>query len=32
MKRILVLGILGITGVLSISFVAAQQQQGPPGH
>src|SRR6185295_17514351 len=30
MKRILVLGILGIAGVLSISFVAAQQPPGPP--
>src|SRR5690242_2435457 len=30
MKRIFVLGILALTGVLSISFVAAQQQQGPP--
>jgi cyclase len=30
MKRIFVLGILAMAGVLSISFVAAQQQQGPP--
>jgi cyclase len=30
MKRIFVLGILAIAGVLSISFVAAQQQPGPP--
>ena len=30
MKRILVLGILAVTGVLSISLVGAQQQQGPP--
>src|SRR5215831_1143958 len=30
MKRIVVLGILAVAGVLSIPFVAAQQQQGPP--
>src|SRR5947207_5227931 len=30
MKRILVLGILAMAGVLSISHIAAQQQQGPP--
>ena len=30
MKRIFVLGILAIVGVLSISFVTAQQQPGPP--
>src|SRR5881397_2418354 len=30
MKRILVLGILALAGVLSISLIAAQQQQGPP--
>jgi cyclase len=30
MKRILVLGILAVAGMLSISLVGAQQQQGPP--